>query len=87
MGFPAEVTEWCSCSISENAVCRPYHWASYCLRPSALVMGSLNDASSYGCVNDEAWETTQKCESAYSPELKFLERGTAGEELVIELST
>ena len=25
MGLPEEVTDWCSCSISEKAALRPYH--------------------------------------------------------------
>jgi hypothetical protein len=46
MGLLEEVIDWCSCSISEKAVLRPYHCASYCLRPSALVSGSAKVASS-----------------------------------------
>lgn len=47
IGFSEEVTEWCSCSISEKATLRPYHCAWYCLRPSDLVRGSENAASSW----------------------------------------
>lgn len=46
IGLPEEVTWWDSRSISEKAAARPYHWAEYCLRPSALVKGSSNLALS-----------------------------------------
>ena len=46
MGLPPEVTSWWRRSISENAACKPYHCGSYCRRPTALVMGSSNVASS-----------------------------------------
>lgn len=46
IGFPASVTLWESCSISENALASPYHCASYFLRPEAVVIGSSKAALS-----------------------------------------
>jgi hypothetical protein len=46
MGLPALVTDEDRRLISENAACRPYHWAEHCLRPSAIVRGSAKVASS-----------------------------------------
>lgn len=46
MGLPLDVTSWCRRSISEKAVCSPYHCDSYWARPTALVMGSSKMPSS-----------------------------------------
>jgi hypothetical protein len=44
--LPASLTSAWRRSISENAALRPYHWASNCLRPSALARGSEKVAPS-----------------------------------------
>lgn len=46
IGFPALFTSHPSLSISLNAAFNPYHCASNCFLPSALVRGSWNDALS-----------------------------------------
>ena len=46
MGLPALVTSWLNRSISEKAVCKPYHCGSYCSRPLAMVRGSWKTPSS-----------------------------------------
>lgn len=46
IGFPLSLTEWWRRSIEENADWRPYHCAANLSRPSAIVRGSVNVASS-----------------------------------------
>jgi hypothetical protein len=46
-------------TISENAFARPYHCASYCRRPWALVRGLLNFASS--CVGAGYYFSSTVC--------------------------
>jgi hypothetical protein len=51
IGFPALLSCTPRRSISEKAAFRPYHCASYSLRPVALVSGSWKEASSFHSVS------------------------------------
>lgn len=47
MGFPPLVIDPPNLSMLENAAGNPYHCGANCLRPSAMVIGSVNVASSF----------------------------------------